>query len=201
MRILLSSLACVVVLLLSGCSTPSTPADNPDVGSETDSTSDDSIGGGPSPTTTTTTTTSQPATTSSSPATVTKRAVIAHQVFTGMLPDPDSGPDALFPSFTIDVPAGGDQVMFFYNTTYSGFWQSVVTITDPDGVSYDNLAADDCGIVFPAPPGVNQAYSCWILDLRGEVPAGTYTIEMTWQVGEATENFSLDFTAWGMVPA
>lgn len=125
-----------------------------------------------------------------------------HKSFSGTAPAPTTGqtsgcpgePDAICPTYTFDVPAGGNHLTLWYNTTYVGAFSADVSITDPEGTSSDTLTA--CGI---PPPGAQATFAC-VIDLPTELVAGTWTIAIAYQAGEATENYVIDVSAWGLLP-
>lgn len=102
-------------------------------------------------------------------------------------------PSASFPASpvcTLDVPTGASVVQLYYNTTYTGTWSAIVELFDP-GAQSRGYSLEDCP---QPPPGAMSTFSC-VLTTTGPVDAGDWSAEIYYQLGEATEDYTLTLVA------
>lgn len=116
--------------------------------------------------------------------------------FAGSAPVDPGTQQALQINYIFDVANGTTRLVYWYNTTYNGAFSAVARLYDPSGeMRGDTL--ETCGI--PS-PGQQAKFSCYV-ESTTPIKEGSWTLRVTWQVGEANEDFTLDVIGWGPAPA
>lgn len=115
--------------------------------------------------------------------------VLATFQFTGSLPFDG----ATVGSHTFAVPAGATQVTMAYTSDYVGLFTAVASATDPAGTER-MYSLDACSVGFAPPSGTTTC----AMATEGPVDAGDWLAEVSYQLGQASEDYTLDLVVYGV---
>jgi len=124
-----------------------------------------------------------------------EEAILVEETFTGMLPANAGDPTAsgLQGAHTVDVLAGVTRLEVTYTSTHAGLFAAVATVEDPLGTEQAN-SLDACGANLN--PGAAAQDVC--LMVIEEVADGAWTLTVSWQLGQATEQYELFVQGFGV---
>jgi hypothetical protein len=112
--------------------------------------------------------------------------VLLQTQFSGSLP----ADGAVQASHPFEVPDGATKVDVLYTSSHIGLFSALATVSDPGG---ERLSSSDaCGF-----GSSGQATDTCLMTIEEDVGSGTWTIAITWQVGQATEDYTFDVTVSG----
>jgi hypothetical protein len=118
----------------------------------------------------------------------TPSVVVFQQSFSGSLPV--DGLDATHP---FDVPAGATRVEVTYTSDHIGLFTALAHVDDAGGERINS--SDACGF-----GDTGAAVNTCLMLVDQDVAAGAWSVGLTWQVGQATEDYTFDVVVYG-VPA
>lgn len=112
--------------------------------------------------------------------------IVFQDSFSGSLPV-----DGLEGAHTFDVPAGAVRVEVTYTSDHVGLFTALATVSDPSGERISS--SDACGF---GSTGAETDVCLMVVDT--EVGPGAWTAAVFWQLGQATEDYTLDVVVYGV---
>jgi hypothetical protein len=111
--------------------------------------------------------------------------VLFQTQFSGSLPV-----DGLTAGHPFDVPEGATRVEVLYTSDHVGLFTALASVSDPSGERINS--SDACGF-----GSTGAETDTCLMIVEEDVGAGAWSADLTWQVGQATEDYTFDVTVYG----
>lgn len=115
--------------------------------------------------------------------------IVYQNTFSGSVPV-----DGLQPVHPFPVPAGAVRVEVTYISQHIGLFTALATVSDPGGQRISS--SDACGFGTSG-----QATDTCLMVVDDDVGAGEWSVGLTWQVGQVTEDYTFNVTVFGVATA